>query len=394
MHTPPVAELSARIKKFQDKMAAQDIAGALILQNTDLYYFTGCIWPAYLYIPTEGDPVFLNRHRGEIKVPWTWPVVKLDKSNKLAGILQEFGLPVSGSIGLELDVLPVLVYQRLQAALPGRNFVDVGRLIRQVRAVKSPWEIDVMRSYAEKDLFFWSQVPEIISKVNTDLEVAAALKACARKQGQQELIRMRSFNLESDSNCVAAGESGAVISSYDVPISGIGLSSSFPMGAAGMELKPGQPVSIDIGSCYSAYVLDQTRMFAINYLPGQAWHAFETALAIQQEMKSLAQPGVSCGELFERARLMAKKAELIEGFMGAVGGVPFLGHGVGLEVDELPVLARGSKEVLEEGMVIAIEPKFALSGIGAIGIENCFLVTKHGLEKITVSPDDLLVINK
>lgn len=393
MLTPPVAELSARIKKFQKRMADRAIAGALILQNTDLYYFTGQIWPAYLYIPAEGDPVFLNRHRGEIKVPWPWPVVRLDKLDKLAGILQDFGLPASGSIGLELDILPVMVWQRLQKALPGRNFVDVGRLIRQVRAVKSSWEIDVMRSYAKKDLYLWGQVPEIISKAKTDLELAAAFEALAREQGQQGIIRLRGFNMEMGFTCVIAGEPGAMISSYDVPISGIGLNSAFPFGAAGNKLAPGQPVLIDFGSCYSAYVLDHTRMFAINYLPDQAWHAFETALAIQQEMISLAKPGASCGELFEGVRLMAEKAGLIEGFMGALGGVPFLGHGVGLEVDELPVLARGSKELLEEGMVIAIEPKFALSGIGAIGIENCFLVTKHGLEKITVSPDDLLVVN-
>lgn len=394
MHTPPLAELSARIEKFQKGMAAQDVAGALILQNTDIYYFTGRIWPAYLYIPAEGDPVFLNRHRGEIKAPWTWPVVKLDKLNKLAGILQEFGLPASGSIGLELDILPVIVEQRLQHALPGRNFVDVGRLIRQVRAVKSSWEIDIMRSYAEKDLYLWSQVPEIISKVKTDLELAAAFEAQAREQGQQGIVRVRGLNMEMGFTCVIAGEPGAMISSYDVPISGLGLNFAFPFGAAGTELKPGQPVLIDFGSCYSAYVLDHTRMFAINHLPNQAWHAFETALTIQQEMISLAKPGASCGELFERARQMAEKSGLIEGFMGADGGVPFLGHGVGLEVDELPVLARGSKEILKEGMVVAIEPKFALSGVGAIGIENCFLVTKHGLEKITVSPDDLVVINK
>jgi Xaa-Pro aminopeptidase len=80
--------------------------------------------------------------------------------------------------------------------------------------------------------------------------------------------------------------------------------------------------------------------------------------------------------------------------MGAGGGVPFLGHGVGLEVDELPVLARGSRELLAEGMVIAIEPKFALPGIGAVGIENCFAVTDQGLEKLTVTADELRIVHR
>lgn len=392
MLTVPVTELAARINKFQKEMAAQDIAGALILQNIDMYYFVGRIWPAYLFIPTEGSPVLLNRHRGEVDVPWQ--VVKLDNLNKLAGILQDFGLPASGSIGLEQDILPVMFWQRLQKALPGRHFVDVGRLIRKVRAVKSPWEIDLMRSNSEKDMALWDQAPEIISRVKTDLELAAAFEAKAREMGHQGTLRLRDFNFDSCFVCVTAGESGAQISAYDAAITGIGLTPSLPMGAAGTLLKPGQPIYIDYCSCYSAYVLDHTRMFAINYLPDQALHAFETSLAIQDKIISLIEPGVPCGELFEQARAMAEKAGLIDCFMGANGGVSFLGHGVGLEIDELPVLVRGSEEVLEEGMVIAAEPKFALAGVGAVGIENTFLVTKHGVEKLTTAPDDLVVIKK
>lgn len=391
---PHPAELSTRIKKLQNGMAARNIAGALILQNTDLYYFTGRIWPAYLYVPVAGDPVFLNRHRGEVAADCPWPVVKLGKPDDLPGILQDFGLSTSGSLGLEMDVLPVTVWQRLQKTLPRRDLVDVGRLIRQLRAVKTPWEIGIMRGYAKKDLDLWRRVPEIIHNVGTDLELTAAFDAQARLQGQQGIIRLRGFNQEMACSCIMAGEQAATISSYDVPLSSAGLSSAFPFGASGTALEPGKPILIDFGSCYASYILDHTRMFAINHLPDQAWRAFDTALAIQQEMIAMVKPGVSCGAPFERAREMAEKAGLIEGFMGAGGGVPFIGHGVGLEVDELPVLARGSREILEEGMVIAIEPKFALPGIGAIGIENCFAVTNKGLETLTVTPDDLQIINR
>jgi len=394
MHTIPVTEISARIQKFQKEMAAREISGALILQNTDLYYFTGCVWPAYLFIPTEGTPVFLNRNRGKVEAPWTWPIVSLENLSSLEVILHDFGLPAAGPVGLELDVLPVLFLNRLKKALPGREFTDIGRLVRQIRSVKSSWELDLMRSYAQKDFYLWGQVPKIISQVNTDLELSAEFEAQARKLGQQGILRLRGFNMEMNLSCVAAGESGAVLSAYDVPISGTGLNPAFPFGAAGILLKPGQPITIDFGSCYGAYVLDHTRTFALNHLPDQAWRAFETAMAIQQETIALMKPGVSCGELFDRARVMADKAGMQEGFMGAAGGVPFLGHGVGLEVDEFPVLARGSREILEEGMVIAIEPKFALPGIGAVGIENCFAVTSKGVEKLTLSPDDLVVINK
>ncbi len=164
-----------------------------------------------------------------------------------------------------------------------------------------------MRSYAEKDLYLWGRVPEMISKASTDLELAIAFEAQARELGQQGVLRLRGFNQEMAFACVAAGEPAAMISSYDVPISGAGLNSAFPFGAAGATLESGRSVTIDFGSCYAAYILDHTRTFAIDYLPDQAWQAFDAASAIQQEMILLAKPGVCCGELFERARADSPK---------------------------------------------------------------------------------------
>lgn len=392
MHAVPVAELAARVQRFQAAMAAREIAGALIMQNADLYYFTGRIWPAYLFIPSQGEPLFINRHRAAFDPPWPWPAVTLGKPDELPGILADFGLPGFGTLGLELDVLPVLTWQRFQKLMPERKFVDVGRLVRQVRALKSAWEIKTMRSYAAKDLALWAELPGIIAGARTDLEIAAAFESKARLMGEQGSLRMRGFNMEMSIACITAGVAGAAVSSYDVPISGVGLTSYFPFGAAGVTLASGQPITIDYGSCYNSYILDHTRTFAIDYLPDEALRAFDVALAIQEETVALAKPGVNCGELYERARMRAEEAGLIGGFMGAEGGVPFLGHGVGLEVDELPVLARGSRELLEEGMVIAVEPKFALPGIGAVGVENCYLVTAGGLDKITIAPDELVVV--
>ena len=106
----------------------------------------------------------------------------------------------------------------------------------------------------------------------------------------------------------------------------------------------------------------------------------------------MAKAGVTCGEVYNRAWAMAIEAGLEDGFMGAAGGVPFVGHGVGLEIDELPVLALGSRQILEEGMVVAVEPKFALTGYGAVGVENCFVVTAGGLEKMSTAADELIIV--
>ena len=89
---------------------------------------------------------------------------------------------------------------------------------------------------------------------------------------------------------------------------------------------------------------------------------------------------------------MAEAAGLSENFMGfGTDQVKFLGHGVGLELDELPVLAAGVKSRLMPGMVIAIEPKFTFPGEGVVGIENTFAITENGLERLTLTPDELAI---
>jgi Xaa-Pro aminopeptidase len=97
--------------------------------------------------------------------------------------------------------------------------------------------------------------------------------------------------------------------------------------------------------------------------------------------------------VWEAARAAAEDAGLAASFMGhGAGQVPYVGHGIGIELDELPVLTGSSLE-LEPGMVFALEPKFVLPGLGAIGIENTWVVTGHGVERLTLAPDVVTVVD-
>ncbi|HOV72318.1 MAG TPA: M24 family metallopeptidase, partial [Dysgonamonadaceae bacterium] len=130
--------------------------------------------------------------------------------------------------------------------------------------------------------------------------------------------------------------------------------------------------------------------FAIGKVPEIAYQAHQVSIDIHNEIWETAKPGIPCAELYLWAEKRIKENQLEPYFMGTVQQAKFIGHGVGLEINEPPVLTRRSKEILQPGMTIALEPKFVLPHIGAVGIENTYIVNENGLEKITLFEEALI----
>jgi len=150
---------------------------------------------------------------------------------------------------------------------------------------------------------------------------------------------------------------------------------------------------MDICVAYNGYIADQTRIASLGPIDPFFRQIYQKSLEIQELLISKAKPGVAAGELYELALDRVKKMGLEDNFMGyAPDQAAFVGHGVGLELDELPVLAKGVKTVLKPGMVFAIEPKFIFPGRGAAGIENTFALTPAGLERITFSTEEIIEV--
>ena len=393
VNIPPLDELPKRLAGLQGALAQKGLSGALIFQNADLYYYTGMIGQACFFVPVEGTPIFLSRQRGELPTGWLWPVQKYNSWNELGRVLKNFSYPLSGRLGLEFDVLPTAMYLKIQEVFRGLDLVDISLIIRQQRAVKSAWEIAILRETACRDKLIWDKVPEMLVEAKTDLELGALFEAEARRLGHIGILRIRSFNMEMSLTCTLADEKGALPSLFEAPLTGVGHTGAYPFGASGVKLVAEKPILIDFVGCYEGYITDLTRMCTIGQLPQNVLVAFDLDLAIQAAVVRFEKPGITCGELYEIAKTMAKESGWDNSFMGAAGGVSFIGHGVGLEVDELPVLARGSGVVLEEGMVIALEPKFVIPGIGGVGIENCFVVKADGLDKLSPVADEMITIN-
>jgi Xaa-Pro aminopeptidase len=150
---------------------------------------------------------------------------------------------------------------------------------------------------------------------------------------------------------------------------------------------------VDMAGNYRPYMDDMTRTFVIEHTPDIAYQAHQVSLDILRTIEETTKAGVPCAELWIIAEKIATENRLEKYFMGTVQQARFVGHGVGLEINEPPVLTARSKEILQTGMAIAVEPKFVLPGIGAVGIENTYIVHDDRLEKVTRCEESLIVLS-
>lgn len=380
-----------RIIKLQQELTAKGLDGALIIYPIDVYYFTGTRQNATLWIPAEGNPMLLVRksYSRAVKESLIEDTRPFPSSKEFPAL---FGDAVK-KVGMTFDVIPVQQYNYYAKLMPGREFADISGINREIRSIKSAWELDQLRHSGAVLCSIFRQVPEFLRAGMRELDLAAEFEIRLRKAGSEGYIRMRAFNQELFQGLALSSSSAVEPGFFDGAATGKGLSSAAPHGASLDVVQPDTPVFIDYTGVFNGYITDMTRIFVIGTLSPELKHAFATALSIQKYLVDNLKPGAICEELFAKSAEMAEQAGLGRNYMGAPGeNAKFVGHGVGLELDEFPVLAQGFKVPLQLGQTIAIEPKFVIPGKGVIGIENTFAVSAAGGERLTDIPDDIVYI--
>ncbi len=390
----PKSEIDARIAAFQDVIAGKGMEGALILQSSDMFYYSGVFQNGALYIPSRGKPLlFIRKNYLRASEASTIDnLLQIKNIKQIPQLLTEKGYALPGVLGIELDVITAQMYIDFINLFKNSKLVDCSTLIRKQRAVKSDYEIGLIKRASVLTDDFFRELTGIIAPGRKECEIAGALEFAARRRGHQGVVRMRGFNNEFHYGCLLSGESGGIAGHFDGPLGGPGLNPSFPFGVGSRAVCINEPVMVDYVGVFDGYCVDMARVFVAGRLTEKLERAHETAVEIQNSLTEYAKPGATGGELYERALEMATKAGLGDNFMGFGQQVSFVAHGVGIELNELPVLARGAKNPLEEGMVIALEPKFIFPGEGAVGIENTFVVTPGGLQRLSSYPDDIIRI--
>jgi len=393
METVPVKENECRIRNFQLRLQEMGLDGAFILQNADLFYFSGTIQSSVLFIPQQGEPVLMvqkgfERARQESPLKHVVPVIGRTQVKK---VLKDCGFLDLKKIGLEMDILPVNLYSRYQQTFPEYEWLDVSGAILRLRMIKTPYEVEQIRSAAGILHKGYMGIREIIREGMTELEIDGHLALIARREGHMGILRMRGWNQEMTYAHVLSGESGATISFLDSPHGGKGNTPAMAQGASFRRIGRNEPIGIDYGIGINGYVADQFRTLVIGDLPDELMKAHDFSVEIHSLFVKEARPGVSCSDLYRLALKKAEKTGFGQYFNGyGEGKVRFVGHGLGLEIDEYPILAPRFNQRLEPGMVIALEPMFVFPGKGIVGLEDDYLVTATGVERLTLTDQTVI----
>lgn len=387
----PLSEITDRIARLKISMAEAGMDAALMMQNSDLFYYCGTTQQAYFYVPVDGEPLLMVRKDVD-RARMESPLENIREINRLTEIPENIGT-CPRKLGLEMDVISAEMFLNLQKLFAGAECVNAAALIRLQRAVKSDYEVEKIRRASALADQLDAFVPTALKPGISELEFSGRVEAEARRLGHQGLIRMRLWGAELFYGHVMAGASAGVSSSLSSPTGGPGTSPAFPQGGMFKPIQPEEPVLVDIAFAFQGYLTDHTRIYAIGGIPDELKQAHQAMLDVQDRVAKAAVPGTPAGRLYDLALERATELGYAENFMG-VGKkrIRFVGHGVGIDMDEFPFLAKGQTLELTENMTIALEPKLIFPGKGVVGIENTHLVTKNGLEALTTYPDEIIIV--
>ena len=382
-----IGDLKLKWDRIQQAMQKMNADGCLLTVDVNLYYTTGRIYSGYFYLPAEGAPWFFVKRPNGLGGD---QVEYIRKPEQMAELFAAHGLKMPEMLLLEADELTYNDYMRLQAIFNPKETANATALMRNLRQIKTPHEIEMFRISARQHAKTYAEIPEYFRSGMTDLEFQYEIEKRMRKNGSIGIFRAFGANMDIFMGSILAGDNAESPSPFDFALGGGGMDASCPLGANGTVLKDGTAIMVDMAGNYTAYMTDMTRVFSVGRLTDLAYRAHQTALLIQSEIENIARPGTPCAELYNIAAKITENEGLGAYFMGTLQQAKFVGHGIGIQINELPVLTPRSKELLEPNMVFALEPKYVIPGVGAVGIENSFLVTETGLEKITQFKEDII----
>ena len=382
-------DLQVRTKRVQDAMREMGTDGCLLSVDINLYYMTGRTFNGYYYLPVEGKAYWF------VKRPNNLPeeqIVPIRKPEQIADFFLSEGIPFPRKLLLETDEMAYNECVRLQTLLQMPEIGNATTLMRRVRMIKTPWEITQLRLSAQQHVKAYAMIPSCFRQGMTDIEFQIEIERQMRLHGSIGIFHAFGLNMNIFMGSVLTGDNAGAASPFDFALGGNGLTPLCPVGANGTLLKEGMAVMVDMAGNFTPYMTDMTRVFSIGRLPEMAYRAHQVALDIQDELMQVARPGYPCAEVYHKSFIRVEKEGLKDYYMGTGQQVKFVGHGIGLHINEPPVFTPRSKEVLLHDMAFALEPKFVIPGVGAVGIENSFLVTETGIEKLTLFEESIIPI--
>lgn len=383
----PEEEQQLRLARIRQALGTE-ADGILLRDNANIYYVCGRVFSGYVFIPADAalKPVYFVRRPNHLEGE---NVEMIRKPEEIPACLDSRGLAY-GKIALELGSLSYAAATRLMKVFAESTTVDGSAAMKRARAVKTAFEQEKLRASGVKQTRVYERIPHLYREGMTDIELQIEIERASRLEGCLGQFRVAGDDMELFMGNVLTGDNADTPSPYDFAMGGGGLDPSIPVGANGSMIMPRKPVMVDVNGNYNGYMTDMTRCYSDGEPEEATRKANDCSRAICAALAEMGRPGTEAKALYEKALEMAREAGLGESFMGFTSHAGFVGHGVGIEINELPVIAPRSRDVLEAGNVIALEPKFVLPGIGAVGIENTYIVHPEGpMERITTANEEI-----
>ncbi len=377
----PVSELEKRQQLLSKSLYENNIDSAWINDPVDLYWLVGNRQNGGVHITSEGSVTqyvrsSFERAKFESGADNAPHLVK--QHPRMSNLKDELG----SSPALQLGRMTANDAAFLQSKFNGES-KDCTSILWKLRETKSSWEIDRMKESGEiqKQMFeainsYGSQSGEGV----TELELASVADSVSRSAGFGGMVRMRKWPMDCDRVVIASGPSGAIPSYFDSAIGGSGANPLASLGAGHKKIKKSEPILVDIVHVHRGYITDMTRMFSFGN-PDNIWiERMEQMEEIAREVRNSLSRGDLCSDAWKIGHSISKNMGFSEHLMGMPPEQSrFLGHSIGLELDETPVVAAGFDVQLNHGSTMAIEPKVIFPE-GAVGIEDCWVQSENGIE--------------
>ena len=377
----PVIELEKRQKNLSISLSNNNIKSAWINDPVDLYWLVGNRQNGGVHVTAEGDITQYVRsslERAKFESGGNDSPHEIKPHPRMANMKDEIG----DSPALQLGRMTANDASFLQSKL-GSEGEDCTAILWKLRETKSSWEIEQMKECGK----IQKQMFEALNSTGmntgegiTELELAAVADSVSRSAGFGGMVRMRKWPMDCDRVVIASGSSGAIPSYFDSAIGGSGANPLASLGAGHKKIRKGEPILVDIVHVHRGYITDMTRMFSIGK-PDKIWiERLEQMEEIAKEVRNSLAKGDNCSKAWEIGHSISESM----GFENHLMGMPpeqsrFLGHSIGLELDETPVVASGFDSELHVGGTMAIEPKVIFPE-GAVGIEDCWHRDENGLQ--------------
>ncbi len=391
----PLSELDNRLDRFRLQMDSRHPGWelAIIFSKLNLYYFTGTMQDGMLLIPRNGEACLWVRRsfeRAEDESCFL-PIRQMRSYRDAAAAMSA----IPATVYLETEQVPIALFKRLQKHFPFRDVKAIDQEILQVRSIKSLYELSLMeQAGAIHRRVLEDLAPEILREGMNEAEFTGELYSLMVNEGHHGIVRFGMFESEIILGLIGFGESSIRPTYLDSPGGNAGMSPAVPLlGSRNRRLRNGDLVFVDIGCGFHGYHTDKTMTYVFGRaLPDEVVAVHRRCVEIQNTIVPFLKPGTVPSQIYETV-MDGLEPAFLENFMGYGNrNVQFLGHGIGLEIAENPVIAKGFDDPLEEGMVIAIEPKKGIAGIGMVGIENTFIVTPGGGRSITGNHPGLIPV--